>query len=296
MKKLLLIFSFFGIFIALSAQIEDGEYNPWKYMREELVLSRLEMLKTMDRLDCEKVKEEITHLDALRKDKLEEDSLIVDAYFSLRNISFFQCSESYNYLKHLIKTDTSEHFRCYAITLLGWMRNTESIAFLKELLKKEGLTKDERYNAVLAYCQIAIASERQDLMDESDRLVDEFCGNKNGTAYNCLDEDCTTLYFTIGGAPAIDYFSYCLENETNSLIAALKLAQLGEYEKTYPVFVEVLKNEDIDNIFSALQGLAAIGTPETFELIRAQTQNENSFIAKQAQYIFEYIDRKRREQ
>jgi len=133
-------------------------------------------------------------------------------------------------------------------------------------------------------------------MNEADRLVDEFCGNKDGTTYNCLDDDCAKLYFTIGGEPAINYFSYCLENEESNLIAALKLAQLGEYERTYPVFVEVLKNEDTDNMFSAMQGLAAIGTPETFALIRAQTQNENTYIAKQAQYIFDYINRKRREQ
>jgi len=296
MKKIMFSLSFVVVIFTLNAQTDNADYNPWKYMREELVISNLKKMQLNDRQDCESVKETIDNYNELRKEMTEEDTMRFDTYLLLRNISFFQCPDSYSFIKDLIKTDSSEQIKCDAIRLLGWMRGIESITFLKELLKKERLSTQEKYHIVLALCQIGIFNEREDTMDEAVELTEQFCSSQNGMTYNCLNDDCAELYFTIGGEPALNYFSYCLETEKYNLVAALKLAQLGEYEKTFPIFAETIKNENVDDMFTAMQGLAAIGTKEAFDLIRAQTQNENAYIAKQAQWIFDYIDKKRREQ
>jgi len=296
MNKIIFSFSFIVLIFTLHAQMGDNDYNPWKYIREELIISSLEKMQLNDRQDCESVKEAIDNYNVLRKETMEKDTMSFVTYMSLRSISFFQCPSSYNFIKDLIKTDSSEQIKCGAIRLLGWMRGIESITFLKELLKKERLSTQEKYHIILAFCQIGIFNEREDIMDEAIELTEQFCSSRNGMAYNCASNDCAELYFTIGGEPATNYFSYCLENEKYNLVAALKLAQLGEYEKTFPIFAETIKNKNVDDMFTAMQGLAAIGTEEAFKLIRAQTQNENASIAKQAQWIFDYIDRKRREQ
>ncbi len=71
------------------------------------------------------------------------------------------------------------------------------------------------------------------------------------------------------------------------------MAQLGEYDKTFPIFEEAISNGT--GINAALYGLAAIGTEEAFQLIREQTQNKNEMIAKTAKRILQYIDIKRRD-
>ena len=267
-------------------------YNPWQHMREELTISRLEKMQANDQYDCENVREQISDYEEAKKQAIGKDSTKISTYMALRSLSFYQCRETYDYLKDIVRTDPSEQVRCNVIRLLGWMRNTESIGFLRELLKKEKLTRAERYSILLACCHIGLFNKRQDILDEALSLIDKFCMDKAEMPQDCTDEDCAELYFTIGGESALNYFSYCLKNEETQLTAALKLAQLGEYETTYPIFAATLKNGNADDFFPAMQGLATIGTEEAFALIKVQTLNENPYIAQMAQWIFDYIDKK----
>ena len=264
-------------------------YNPWQHMREELTISRLEKMQANDQYDCENVREQISDYEEAKKQAIGKDSTKISTYMALRSLSFYQCRETYDYLKNIVKTDPSEQVRCNVIRLIGWMRNPESIGFLRELLKKERVTRAERHAILLACCHIGLFNKRQDLLDEVLPLVDDFCMDKGGIAHDCTDEDCAELYFTLGGESALHYFSYCLKNEETQLTAALNLVQLGEYETTYPIFVAALSSENIEDFFPAMQGLATIGTEEAFALIRAQTQSENPRIAQMAQWILDYI-------
>jgi len=274
------------LIVPLTAQ---NNYNPWQHIREELTTTRLEKMQTNDQYDCENVRELITDYEEAQKRATEEDSTKMAPYMALRSLSFYQCRETYDYLKNIVRTDPSEQVRCNVIRLLGWMRNPESMGFLRELLKKESATRAEKHTILLACCHIGLFNKRQDILDEALPLIDKFCMDKAETSQDCTDEDCAELYFTIGGESALNYFSYCLKNEETKLTAALKLAQLGEYKTTYPVFVAALSSENIEDLFPAMQGLATIGTEETFALIKAQTQNENPHIAQMAQWILDYL-------
>jgi hypothetical protein len=202
------------------------------------------------------------------------------------------CKEAYDYIKDLIKQENSEQMRCHLIRYLGWMGNTESVTFFKQLLKKEALSANEEFHILFALCGVGRHSERQDITDEAMRLVNEFCSEQNGRYFDCTNTDCAQLYYYMGGETALDYFRYCLENAETPLPATLKLALLGEHEKTFSIFAEAIDSENADDILIALQGLNAIGTEEAYWLMKSQTQHENEAVAKTAQWFCTNYEKK----
>jgi len=202
------------------------------------------------------------------------------------------CKEACDYLESIIQKENSEQIRCGLIRYLGWMGNAESVIFLKQMLNKEELSMNEKHHIIFAYCQIGKFSERQDIMDEAVRLTDAFCGAQQGLYADCANSDCSQLYYYMGGETALNFFFYCFENEETRLPAALKLALLGEYKKTFPVFAEAINSDNNNDIITALQGLKAIGTEEAYLLIKTQIKNENESIAKIAQKFCENYEKK----
>jgi len=268
-------------------------YNPWQHIREQRIQIGLNPMPEYLSENCDTAKNAIKDYMEIRKLMSDDSTTYGDIYLSLRYLSFFQCSESYEFIKNLILTDTSEKIRCDAIRLLGWMRSVESITFLKRLLKKEKLSTKEKYHIISAFCLIAVYNEWQDIIDEFVILLDEFCGFQNGMVRDCSDENCSELYFMIGGETALNYFSYCFDTEELKVEAALKLTQLGEYETTFPIFADAINSGDTDNMFIAMQGLATIGTEEALQLIREQAQNEKEIVAVMANWILKYMNEKK---
>ncbi|MCL2130831.1 MAG: hypothetical protein FWH36_00020 [Lentimicrobiaceae bacterium] len=273
---------------------KESNYNPYKYGREEYNRIKFDLIQNYGTdKDCEMAKKLVNRyyekLEYMLKTK--ED---VGLFLILKRISLFQCEESYDFFKNMVKTDTSEENRCYAIMVLGWMRNVEFIGFLKEHLKEEGLSSKEKFAIANALHNIGRYNDRQDIIDEAVKILNELCYDENlGVVHSCIWE-----YYSMGGQPALDFFYYYLEKDNSRLSAAQRLAELGglkEYEITFPIFVEALRSGDENDIHIAIFGLAAIGTEEAFELIREQTKSENEFIARRAQFIFDNIDKKRRE-
>jgi hypothetical protein len=96
---------------------------------------------------------------------------------------------------------------------------------------------------------------------------------------------------------AIQYFDYFFNKPEFQLEAASWLAGLGVYDKTFPLFVEFLNNQttyERGTVYS-LCGLAAIGTPECFEIIK-QIANKpcTGLIASTASRTIETIIKERR--
>lgn len=271
----------------------DNDYNPYQHQREDYNRRALELMQEGESEDCEKLKDAIDEYYE-RVEYMHETKEHVDFFYALASISKFQCPEAYDFIKNIIKTDTSEKLRYDAILFLAQMRSPKSIPFLQEHLKKEDLSHKERFAVAAAFSRIGVHNNLQDIINEAIKILDELCYDyKYGVVYNCIWE-----YYSIGGQPALDFFYYHLERENSRISAAHKLAQLGglkEYEATFPIFVEALHNGDETDIHIAIFGLAAIGTEEAFELIREQTKSENKFIASQAKWIFTRIDQKRRD-
>jgi HEAT repeat protein len=240
-------------------------------------------LPQQDPADCkaaiEAIDQYIEFLKCVAENPIEE---CVDSQTSQLSM-LSDCDEAYDYIKSLIQQETSEQLRCGLIRYLGWMGNTESVTFLKQLLKKEELSGNEKYNILFALCQVGKHSERRDIMEDAVRLVDEFCNRQNGLNVDCTNSDCSQFYYFIGGETALDFFTYCFENKETRLQAALKLALLGEHEKTFSVFAEAIYSENTDDILIALQGLNAIGTEEAYLLMKSQTQNDDIAVALTAQ-------------
>jgi hypothetical protein len=199
-----------------------------------------------------------------------------------------QCNEAYDYIKNLIQQENSEPIRCGLIRYLGWVGDTESATFLKQLLKNEKLSVIEKSHILFALCQIGKHSEQQDIMDEAVKLVHTFCETQHELDY----DNCAQLYYFIGGEPALNFFTDWLENEATRLPAAFKLALLGEHEKTFPVFAAALFSENTDDIFTALQGLNAIGTNAAYLLMKSQIHNEDETIARTAQWFCQIFEKK----
>jgi len=257
-----------------------------------LTLLRSYGLPPEDPEACETAIETINHYVAFLKCIEEKPVNECDNAKTLELTTLSQCKEACDYLQELINKEKSEPIRCGLIRFLGWTGDVEFVPFLKELLKKEKLSVNEKSHILFAFCQIGKHSDNKDIIDNVVRLTDEFCKEQNGLDYDCTNSDCAQLYYYLGGEAALNYFSYCFENEETRLSAALKLAFLGEYEKTLPVFAAAIFSENRDDILIALQGLKAIGTEAAYLLIKSQTQHEDVAIALTAQKFCTIFEKK----
>jgi hypothetical protein len=79
------------------------------------------------------------------------------------------------------------------------------------------------------------------------------------------------------------------------LRAVYELTILGEYEKTYPVYLKLINSDDDNDKLSALLGLAAIGSKDALQILLNETKNKSLKIKQKAESIISYIKMKRRE-
>jgi HEAT repeat protein len=301
MRKLILSLIVQGVFITSFAQT-DKDYNPYKSRREDYIKTLLyptqdsvEGMKDID--NCERGREAIKqYYEILAEIEQTKEKRDIEDYVGA--IVAARCPELFEFTVNLIKTDTSEQVRCRAIMLLGFPENLEYVPFLDEYIKKDTLSKQEKYAIAFAFANFGIYENRPDLTDKAVAILDEICYDDNGV---CQDYDirgkCMWVYYVIGNEPAMKFFNSWFEQEEGFRRTAIAvfLAELGEYEKTFPLFVEAIHSEVANNILEAIRGLAVIGTEEALELIREQTKSKNEAIAKQAKWIFDYIEMKRRE-
>ena len=247
------------------------------------ILSAFLKLNAQYAEDCEMALDAIDEYIAFIKCIEENPDKMCDDAQTTQLTPISYCKEASDYLKNLIRNEEAEPMRCHLIRYAGWTGDAEGIPFLKELLKKEELSANEKNVILFAFLQVGKHSERRDIMDEAARLVNEFCSEQSGLYFDCTNAACAQLYYYMGGDAALAFFSYCFENEETRLQAALKLAFLGESEKTFPVFAKALFSENTNDILTALQGLNAIGTEAAYQLMKSQTQHEEVGIARTAQ-------------
>jgi hypothetical protein len=272
----------------LIPQTKNKDYNPYKYAREEFILSCLEVRISYETTDyCEngkKLIEKFYEVDLIASDK-EKCEFISD-------ISLHQCQETYEFLETQIKNNSSEKVRCDAIVLLAWSLNLDYLPCILEYAKRDSLTIQEKLALGGAFMIYGVYTTNSELKEKSVKFLDGVCYEDPSLETYAY---CDACYLKLGGKAALDFYTSRFEQQEKfeRLSAAVALAKLGEYDKTFPIFEEAISSGT--GINAALYGLAAIGTEEAFQLIKEQTRNKNEMIAKTAKRILQYIDIERRD-
>jgi len=314
MKKITLITIVMGVFVIANAQVDKRkilekltselipqteDFNPFQYAREEYIVTYLGLsIGTSDY--CEKAKEEIEMF-------YEHDSIVNEKEKCelIHYLSRFECQEVYSFLETQINIAQSEAVRCEAIVDLAWSLDPNYLPCISKYAKKDSLSALEKLAIARAFTIFGIYTSHSELKEDAIKLFDEICYDFSSdtipgfdTSMDPTRSGCFWSYYMLGGEVALNYYDSMFEqDESRRPSAALLLAELGEYEKALPYFVEIIKSGGIGNqILYAIKGLAAIGTEEAFNLIREQIQSKNEAIAKEAKWIFDYIEMKRREE
>jgi HEAT repeat protein len=189
------------------------------------------------------------------------------------------CDTIIPFLRELIISDPNEEVRCDALLLLGWRHPHNEIPFLVEYAKKD-ISSTEKI-AVAAVLSVLEA------YPQALEILDKYCMETEE-----INEKCIWAYYSAGNnSSSLRFFDYYFDKPKYRVFAALKLAELGVYDKTYPVFVNALRSESQSVVHMAIFGLAAVGTEEAFQLLRDQTRSKDEFIARDAQFIFDYIEK-----
>jgi tetratricopeptide (TPR) repeat protein len=287
----LIVTALFVFFSYAGLSQKDCDYNPYQHGREEYIQTCLELMKERENFDCEEAREAIKFYQKTLM-YVQETNEERDIWSIIGLISSFQCPESFDFVVELMNNDTSsEPIRCGAIVSLGTKRDIKCLPILLDYADRKPLSIDEKSSLAWAFKTIGIYNDRPDLIRKAVEILDKICYEQSSV----LDE-CIWNYYSIGGEVAIKFFDYYFELKNPKLLwAALRLSELGMYDKTYPIFVEAIDSGEEGSIHIALYGLAAIGTEEAFTLIKEQTKSQNEFIAREAKWIFEYIEMKRRE-
>jgi hypothetical protein len=158
--------------------------------------------------------------------------------------------------------------------------------------ERDTLSVKEKAAIAYAFMTFGIYLSYPDLKERAIQLFDEIC-------YEFSSEDmtqsCIWNYYKIGGSAAINFINAWREtlNEYRKILAAVFLAELGEYETTFPIFEKAIHSEIANHIFAAINGLKVIGTEDAFRLIKEQTLNKNEKIAKKAQETLNKLDMER---
>ena len=300
MKKIMLIVIILGWVIIGNAQVDKNailerlrtellpqtkDYNPYQYNRENFIIACLELRTEIEQDECDDVKELIERF--YNNDTRFPYKNSVD-YIS--HISRFRCQEAYNFLETQIKNNPSEIVRYYAIILLAWSLESAHLPCLLEYAKKESLSVQEKLALGGAFTIYGVYTSNSELKEKAIRLLDEICYDPSLNIY----EHCDANYLKLGGKAAVNFYTSWIEQHEGfrKVTTAVVLAELGEYEKTYPIFVEAIHSEIPNNIYEAIRGLAIIGTKEAIRLIEAQSQNKNEQIAKYAKETLKNLDMK----
>ncbi|MCL2289260.1 MAG: HEAT repeat domain-containing protein [Bacteroidetes bacterium] len=266
MKRIVLILFFLAIIIPLSAQMDDYDYNPYEYAEEELFLTSFEIRDRYESDDCAAAIETINNFRnaAARGDEKEK-------YKYLRAISFYRCKESFDFLETQIKRSSSETDRCNAIMFLAWMLEPDYLPCILEYAGKPALSIQEKAAIATAFMIFGVHDDMPALKEQAIAILEEVCYD----APTDVLASCIVNYMNIGGDAAIDFFTAQLEQEEFRLYAALFLAELGEYEQTFPIFAAALNSDDEYEVHTAVMGLAEIGTEEAIQLIINLPEEKN---------------------
>jgi hypothetical protein len=271
----------------LIPQRKNMDYNPYKYSREEFIISCLELRTEIESDDCENINELI---EMFYNDTTGLYNGCVD-YISY--ISRFQCQKVYDFLANQIKSNPSEADRCNAIVLLAWSLNMDYLPCILEYAKKDFLSVQEKLALGGAFMIFSVYTFNTDLKEESIKFLDRVCYDSSLKDIQNIHDQCDACYFKLGGDAAINYYTSRLkQGELKEVLVAIRLAELGEYEKAFPIFVESIQSGITNKVLWAMNGLAIIGTKEATRLIEEQTQSKNEKIAKKAQEIFKNIERR----
>ena len=305
MKKITLILIMLGGFIITNAQVDknsilerlraellpqttDKDYNPYKYSREEYIINCLEVTMEYENNDCENVNEIIT--------KYHEADTTVgyrgrpkEQYFV--QIARSKCRESYEFLENLIQNDPRELVRRQAIMILADCLNPDYFHCILEYAEKDTLSVYEKGAIAYAFMIYGIYLSYSDLKERAIQLFDEICYEFSSEE---MTQSCISNYYKIGGSSAINFINAWGERlgGWRKISAAVFIAELGEFEATFPIFEEAIHSDIPNNIYEAIRGLAVIGTEEALRLIEEQTKNKDERIAKLAQETLEKFNRK----
>ncbi len=279
MKSLMI--SYIAIISVLNVAAQKCKnYNPYQHVREEYIQTGKEMFESYRYTDCEKNQEWIeTHTNLYYS-----DTSTIPKHHVIWYLGKVNCPEVIDFYMDVISKDTSEKVRCDAIMYLGWLRAEKSISFLTTYAYQTKSFK-EKNQIASTLCVIG----KYDLALD---ILDSFCYDENGI----LKEYCIGVYSFAGSKKVIKFYKNEFKKPERRLSAAGNLAKWGVcHGKTYPVFIEALKSRDTNEMQSALYGLAAIGDKKSMRIIKEYTTNENKVIAKQAQFILQYIEWQRAE-
>jgi hypothetical protein len=278
MKKVIISLILVGAVLTAFAQTEDN-YNPYRY----------EEWKTESEQDYVYIAQKFLLKEC---DSLELQAQI-EKYNTTNNTQVLQticwdynCSEVIDFAIDLITTSSNEKARQIAIVLLGFRKYYDAIPLLLDHVKKE-ILYDEK---------ITVASTLATLGRKTEALEILEC---NCYTMDYMDDECINSYFySFDQSTAIKYFDYYFNKPETQLEAACWLARCGIYDKTFPLFVEFLKNNTTYERATSysLVGLAAIGTEDAIEIIKQQTKNNIYLIARSATLILDRIEKGRREE
>jgi hypothetical protein len=251
------------------------DYNPYRYKeRREAELFDLEEIRTnFISMQCDKI---------YTKQLIEEYNKSKDIQYLYTINSQCNCPEVVDYAKLLIDSSQNEDVRCLAIGMLGFRRQYDAIPLLFRHLEKD----------ISPIEKIAVASTLSVLEEQTKALeiFERYCYEMEEMNNQCF----FNYYYRLDKQNAIKYFEYYFYNIPNcKLRAATRLAELGQF--TYSQFINLIDINDEKKANWAIFGLAAIGTTEALAFIKEQTDSKYSDIAKNADFVLNYIKMKRRE-
>jgi hypothetical protein len=185
-------------------------------------------------------------------------------------------------LEYIIDNSPNEKMRIESIEILRFRFQYDAIPFLLNHLKKE-LSIKEQLSTARALMTLGEKTRSMEIFERHCYNMEEMC-----------DECFFNYQFTDDDEAAIRYFNYFFEKPQTQIEAACELARLGITDRTFPFFVELLKENDLVKSTCALVGLAAIGTNESFEIIKQQTTNKDGLISQAANRILNTIIKERK--
>lgn len=272
MKRHILLLSLLGILIIANAQTEK-DYNPYRYEERKATTEQIRAKADQEFL--------AKKCDAMQLKILIENYNTTKNTQNLQSISWdYNCPEVIDFAIDLINTSPDKEARKIAIEMLGIRKHYDAIPLLLNHVKKE-IPSDEKIVAASVLATLGKKTEALEILDCNCYGMDE------------MDDNCIYTYFGLfDKETAIKYFEHYFNKPETQLEAAAWLAIFGVYDKTFPLFVEFLKNNTTysKGIDYSLVGLAAIGTEEALEIIKQQTKNNTSLIARSAVHTLDVIE------
>jgi len=262
----------------LTAQTTAPNYHPYECAQEELFVNSLVFRERHESNDCGTVLDLIGRFNSadVRGDEKEKFDIT-------KCISFFPCREAYHFLETQIKNSSSETDRCNAMINLAWMRNPDKLPLVLEYYRKPSLSIHEKAAVATALMIYGTTDSLPSLIAQSVSILNEI----GDDCPEDMLEYCILSYYLGGGNAALNFFGSQLEQEEYRLYAALFLAELGEYETTFPIFAEALSSNDDYDLHLAILGLATIGTEAAMQLVLNLPPEKNRYSPKPARWNFD---------